>query len=148
MTDDVHADELAIQKLIYRYNRLTNEEDFDGWASCFAPEGVFHGAYEEFRAHADLDRFAAHARALIEKMPNLRHFVTNIETNVQGDTASARSFLLMTSTAPSGETRFAMVGRSDDELVKIDGNWLFLSRTTRLDGTAEPSWVPDEVTGE
>lgn len=139
MGNDALADEIAIQQLIYRYNRLTDEGDFEGWASCFAPDGVFNGAYEAFRAHGDLDRFAEHARGLIEKMPNLRHFVTNIETEVSGDTATARSFLLMTSTAPTGETLFAMVGRSEDELVKINGEWLFRSRTTRLDGSEEAS---------
>ncbi|ROS38426.1 nuclear transport factor 2 family protein [Amycolatopsis thermoflava] len=135
MGNDALADEVAIQKLIYRYNRLTDAGDFEGWASCFAPDGVFKGAYEEFRAHADVDRFAEHARGLMEKMPNLRHFVTNIEAEVTGDTATVRSFLLMTSTTPAGGTNFAMVGRSDDELVKIGGNWLFRSRTTHLDGS-------------
>ncbi|GAB3347982.1 nuclear transport factor 2 family protein [Amycolatopsis echigonensis] len=134
MGNDALVDKIAIEQLIHRYNRLTDEEDFEGWASCFAPDGVFHGAYEDFRAHADLDKFAEHARALIAKMPNLRHFVTNIECEVNGDTASVQSYLLMTSTSPSGESSIVMVGRSEDELVKIDGNWLFSSRTTRLDG--------------
>ncbi|PXY23402.1 hypothetical protein BAY59_27390 [Prauserella coralliicola] len=137
MGNDALADEIAIQQLIYRYNRLTDKGDFEGWASCFAPDGVFNGAYDVFRAHDDLDRFAEHARGLTEEMPNPRHFVTNIETEVNGDTATAHSFLLMTSTAPTGEMRFAMVGRSEDELVKIGGHWLFRSRTTRLDGIEE-----------
>ena len=53
MTTDLTAtDRSEIIELIHRYVLVTDELDFPGGATCFAPEGVFEGAYETFRARA------------------------------------------------------------------------------------------------
>ena len=44
MTEEQHdRDKTAIAELIARYNFAIDHEDYQGWADCFAPDGVFDG---------------------------------------------------------------------------------------------------------
>jgi hypothetical protein len=56
------SDQAAISDLLAEYNVVTDSLDIDGWANCFAPDGVFNGAYESFRVWPDKERFAQHDR--------------------------------------------------------------------------------------
>jgi hypothetical protein len=66
--------------------------------------------------------------------PNLRHYVTNILSEVNGNEARSRCFLLMTSTTKEGGSKIAAAGEYEDRLVKINGQWLFQERIVRVDG--------------
>ena len=90
MTSDALASEkAAIAELIARYNFAIDHNDFQGWADCFTPDGVFDGMIGRFAAHSELDRFTAEVKRLTADTPNLRHYVTNIMTEVDGDSASS-----------------------------------------------------------
>jgi uncharacterized protein (TIGR02246 family) len=127
-------DKEAIAELIIRYNWAIDHNDFQGWADCFAPEGVFAGMIGQYAAHGELARFTTDVKKLIETTPNLRHYVTNIQTTVNGDTAQSRCFLMMTSTTKEEGTKIVIAGEYEDELVKRDGRWLFLRRKVHMDG--------------
>ncbi len=129
------TDEAAITDLLFEYNVATDSLDIDGWATCFAPNGVFNGAYETFRAWPDKDRFEQHARDLEAKgMPSLRHFLSNIQIRIDGDTAASRCFFQIVATTTEAQSSITMVGEYADKLVKIDGRWLFLERNVTVDG--------------
>jgi uncharacterized protein (TIGR02246 family) len=132
--DDIAREKAAIAELIARYNLAIDHNDFQGWADCFAPEGVFDGMIGQFAAHRELDRFTAEVKKLTATTPNLRHYVTNILTEVDGDTARSRCFLLMTSTSKEGGTKVVIAGEYEDQLVKRDGRWLFTRRKVHIDG--------------
>jgi len=124
----------AIAELIARYNRAIDHNDFQGWADCFAPEGIFDGIIGRFSAHRELDRFTAEVRKLTTTTPHLRHYVTNIQTEITGTEARSRCFLLMTSTSKDSGTKVVIAGEYDDKLVKRDGRWLFTERKVLIDG--------------
>jgi 3-phenylpropionate/cinnamic acid dioxygenase small subunit len=88
----------------------------------------------QFAAHGELDRFTAGVRKLTATTPNLRHYVTNIQTEVDGNEARSRCFLLMTSTTKEAGTKIVIAGEYEDQLVKRNGRWLFLKRKVRMDG--------------
>jgi uncharacterized protein (TIGR02246 family) len=132
--DDITRDKAEIAELIARYNYAIDHNDFQGWANCFAPEGVFDGMIGRFAAHAELEKFKASVTQLTTDSPNLRHYVTNILTEVNGNEAQSRCFLLMTSTSKEGGTKIALAGEYEDQLVKRDGRWLFLRRKVLMDG--------------
>src|SRR5919201_4281069 len=90
--DDIAREKEAIAELIARYNYAIDHNDFQGWANCFAPEGIFDGMIGRYAAHRELDRFTAEVRKLTAATPNLRHYVTNIQTEVSGDEARSRCF--------------------------------------------------------
>jgi 3-phenylpropionate/cinnamic acid dioxygenase small subunit len=131
------TDEAAVTDLLYAYNVVTDALDIDGWAACFTSDGVFNGAMESFRAHADKDKFAAHARELeASGLPRLRHFLSNIRISVRGEQAESHCFFLIVATPDDGPSSISMVGEYADRLVKTEGRWLFQERTVTTDGTA------------
>jgi uncharacterized protein (TIGR02246 family) len=132
--DDIFRNKAEIAELIARYNAAIDDGDIQGWANCFAPEGVFDGMIGRFAAHRELDRFTAAVKNLTTTTPNLRHYVTNILTEVNGSEARSRCFLLMTSTSKEGGAKIAIAGQYKDRLVKRDGRWLFLERKVLIDG--------------
>ncbi len=132
--DDITRDKTEIAELIARYNYAIDHNDFQGWANCFAPEGVFDGMIGRFAAHGELEKFTASVKQLTAESPNLRHYVTNILTEVNGNEAQSRCFLLMTSTSKEGGTKIALAGEYEDQLVKRNGRWLFLKRKVLMDG--------------
>ncbi len=135
MTEEqIARDKTAIAELIAQYNFAIDHEDYQGWADCFAPAGIFDGVIGKFDAHRDLDRFVTEVKRLSADSPNLRHYVSNILSEVDGDTARSKCFLLMTSTTKEGGTKIAIAGEYEDQLVKHDGKWLFSYRKVRADG--------------
>lgn len=132
--DDIARDKAAIAELIARYNFAIDHNDFQGWADCFAPEGIFDGMIGRFAAHSELERFTAEVKKLTATTPNLRHYVTNILSEVNGNDARSRCFLLMTSTTKESGTKVVIAGEYEDRLVKRDGRWLFLERKVHMDG--------------
>ena len=131
--DDLARDKAAIAELIARYNYAIDHEDYQGWANTFAPDGVFHGIIGKFAAHKELDKFIASVKNLTATSPNLRHYVTNILPEINGNEARCTCFLLMTSTTKEGGSKIAAAGEYEDRLVKINGQWLFLERIVRVD---------------
>lgn len=132
--DDIARDKAAIAELIARYNYAIDHNDYQGWANTFAPEGVFHGIIGKFAVHKELDKFIASVKNLTATSPNLRHYVTNILPEINGNEARCTCFLLMTSTTKEGGSKIAAAGEYEDRLVKRDGQWLFLERIVRVDG--------------
>jgi 3-phenylpropionate/cinnamic acid dioxygenase small subunit len=132
--EDVAADKQAIADLIDHYCWVFDHGDYQGWADCFAPDGIFDGMVGKFAAHRELDRFIAVVKGQAKTTPNLRHYITNIQTEVNGKEARSRCFLLMTSTTKEAGTKIIIAGEYDDRLVKRDGRWLFLERKVHLDG--------------
>lgn len=132
--DDIARDKAAIAELIARYNHAIDHEDYQGWANTFAPDGVFQGIIGKFSAHKELDKFIAAVKNLTATAPTLRHYVTNILSEIDGNEARSRSFLLMTSTTKEGGSKIALAGEYEDRLVKINGQWLFQERIVHADG--------------
>ena len=127
MTEEqIARDKTAIAELIAQYNFAIDHNDYQGWADCFAPDGIFDGVIGKFDAHKDLDHFVTEVKRLTADSPNLRHHVSNILTQVDGDTARSQCFLLMTSTTKEGGSTIAISGEYEDQLVKHDGKWFFL----------------------
>lgn len=134
------SDQAAISDLLAEYNVVTDSLDIDGWANCFAPDGVFNGAYESFRVWPDEERFAQHARDLeAGGMPHLRHFLSNVRIGVDGDTATSHCFFQIIATDDEARSTIAMVGEYADKLVKANGRWLFRERTVTVDGARRPA---------
>ncbi|HEV8714739.1 MAG TPA: nuclear transport factor 2 family protein [Candidatus Binatia bacterium] len=132
--EELAREKEAIAELIARYNYAIDHNDFRGWADCFAPEGIFDGMVGRYAAHRELDRFTADVKKLTATTPNLRHYVTNIQTEVNGNEARSRCFLLMTSTSKESGTKVVIAGEYEDKLVKRDGRWLFTERKVLMDG--------------
>ena len=77
--------------------------------------------------------FAVRFARFHERGSQLRHFISNLAVQVDGDRARATCYLLNIITR-NGKTELMAPGRYDCQLAKVDGEWLFKHRLVVLDG--------------
>ena len=128
-------DREQIRELYARYAYTIDHGPYDEWVGCFTEDGVFDSP--RLGRHAGrqgLLRFTA-----IYNESNggaqVRHMMTNVTFKVSGDTATGGCYLTYYH-CKGGKATLDAIGRYEDELRKIDGNWLFARRRVFIDGHA------------
>ena len=77
--------------------------------------------------------FAERFARFRERGSQLRHFISNLAVQVDGDQARATCYLMNIITR-NGKTELMPPGHYDCRLAKVDGEWLFRHRLVVLDG--------------
>ena len=127
-------DRQMINDLFVRYTTALDAGDVDTIVGCFTEDGALEspavGVYAGRQGIRDFaERFARfHANGA-----QLRHFISNLAVQVDGDTARATCYLLNVITR-GGKTELMAPGRYDCKLAKVGGEWLFQHRLVVLDG--------------
>jgi ketosteroid isomerase-like protein len=131
-----------IRQLHARFCHALDFAAVDELVACFAPEACFEHADEVHRGEEALRRFAA--ALATESNGHIRHSVLTSLIDGDGVTARSLSYVMITRDfgPPNGKnqvTRAAIVvtGLYADELVKVDGQWAYSSRSFRRDGWPE-----------
>jgi 3-phenylpropionate/cinnamic acid dioxygenase small subunit len=121
----------AIRELLAQYCFHFDNGEFDHWLNMFTADGVFDlGARGRLVGHDALRGFLK-AIPLTNGVPMLKHCVMNSIVNVDGERATARSYLVI---LQGGNTlSVSIAGRYDDQLVKIGGAWRFRERKVHFD---------------
>jgi pimeloyl-ACP methyl ester carboxylesterase/ketosteroid isomerase-like protein len=120
--DDVEQ----IKQLVARYNLAFDYGDVDGYLATWTEDGLFHrsNALRSYQGHEAL-------RELITTFPvQGRHVSTNFVVDVDGDRASASSYLLYLS---ADGYQPVMFGVYADELVRGPEGWRFAVRKLQVD---------------
>ena len=124
------ADKIEIQELVARYNRAIDSGDIEGWVDTFLPDGVFEGlVVPTFRGHDELRAFATAFWTEPEyaEWRGAQHWTTNMIIEGDGEGATLFAYHIMfTPNGAGGDP--ALMCAYDDELVKVDGRWLFKRR--------------------
>ncbi len=126
----VLEDKDVIRDMLSRYCYGTDAGDVETWVGGFTedcvwdggPFGVCHGkqAMREFYAPG------------VEQARTMRHLTLNSIIDVQGDRASAVSYVLLLQVSATG-ANVIFTGFYDDALVRLDGRWRIRSRKIRTD---------------
>ena len=126
-------DDLAeIQQLYSRYSWTLDEKRHDEWLACFTEDGVVEGSnFGRFVGREQLRQFIAKYRSETA-MYQVRHIVSNIMADIQGDSAAGSCYVLHYRTY-RGRTELSAIGRYQDQLRKVDGRWLFADRKALWD---------------
>lgn len=153
-------DHIRIEQLMMRYAAALNTRDADTYVSLFTPDATF-----ELRRAIDEPPFLGpfKGREALRKQwfPDgagavdstgrrpfgaMRHVTTNYEIDVKGDKATVHAFFIEivsngANTPPGSKppTIHAM-GRYEDELVKVNGQWFFSKRVVMTDLNTQ--WEP------
>ena len=123
----VLEDKEAIRDLLTRYCLHIDAGRYEEWVGCFTPDGVFDSPILGRWQGADkLRQFTQRYREWTGAHQP-RHCVMNVLIEVEGERASAECYLLMTHAA-QGKTELVISGRYEDQIAKIDGQWLFKER--------------------
>jgi hypothetical protein len=136
-------DRSAIEDLQARYLFAMDFGDPDLYVTTFTEDGVLDIGNGEIRG-----RKAIHD--VIAKMPNSRttenglrpasgrHNISNIVLKVNGNKAVGRAYWFhYSNNNPERRPMFDGYGHYEDELVKVNGQWLFTKRRIYNEGRAE-----------
>lgn len=127
-------DRFAVQDLFTRYATALDSGDVEGIVSCFTEDGALESPVVGVKAGmAEIRDFAERFSRFQARGNQLRHVLSNLAVEVDGDTAHATCYLVNILTS-GGKTVMGPPGRYDCTLARIDGRWLFRRRLVVLDG--------------
>ncbi len=124
-SDDI----IEIQQQYARYNTAIDTGDGKGFAACFVPQGVFDGGMGS--VIEGREGIAGFAEETHSAMPGMRHNVTNIVIDGDGQHAQGSAFLIGYLT--DGGYKVIVTGRYNDELTKTEDGWRFAKRIFKAD---------------
>jgi hypothetical protein len=135
--DSYAQDRAEIEDLMARYLFAIDYFDWDAYVATFAPDGEL-----EFASGTSKGRDAI--RTAVEsfskrigefyhtedgKPAKLRHVILQSAIRVEGDRGWASSLWVeMANDGPGDTMKMGTFGTYEDELVRLDGQWLFASR--------------------
>ena len=127
-------DRLAIEDLFVRYTTALDRGDVETLVDCFTPDGSLDSpAVGSHAGHAAIRAFAERFAAFNRRGAQLRHVISNLAVEIDGERARATCYLLNILTR-DGESRLLAPGRYECDLVKsADGRWRFQRRVVILD---------------
>lgn len=123
-------DRLAIRELLDSYADAVNRIDADDWAATWAEDSVW--SLPDYPEIGEIKGRAAIRAAWVEAMkhyPGIVFVSTPGAIVVDGDRATVRSYTSEVYDAEGVTKRDR--GRYEDEVVKVDGEWLFARRSFR-----------------
>ena len=125
-------DRLAISDLFVRYTTALDRGDVETIVDCFTPDGALDSpAVGRHTGHAAIRAFAERFARFHERGSQLRHVISNLMVEIDGDHARATCYLLNVLTR-NGKSELLAPGRYECELVKSAGT-RFQRRVVILD---------------
>jgi uncharacterized protein (TIGR02246 family) len=132
-------DRQEIEDLMWRYARALDTSDAEAYASAYAPDGQFGTGANATRGRDALRKMIADSRQRqVEaqakgepKRPPMYHMTANERIQfTDKDHARIEAYYITAMAAGGANTplRVAGVGRSVDELVRLNGQWLIKTR--------------------
>ncbi len=129
-------DRAEIEDLLWRYTRALDTGNGEAYAAAYTPDGEFTAGTTSSKGKEALMKLVGGARpaaagAAAPARPPMYHMTANHAIRfLDKDHARVDAYYLTASAAAGQETplRVLAVGRSVDELVRLNGKWLIKSR--------------------
>jgi uncharacterized protein (TIGR02246 family) len=130
-------DRAQIEDLMARYLFAIDYFDWDAYVATFAPDGELTFASGTSKGREAIRKaVTAFSTRIGEfyhtedgKPAKLRHIILQTSIRVEGDHGWARSvWMEMANHGPKDEPKIGTYGLYEDEMQKIDGQWLFTKR--------------------
>ncbi|HEY0341178.1 MAG TPA: nuclear transport factor 2 family protein [Steroidobacteraceae bacterium] len=132
-------DRADIEVLIWRYVQALDNVDVEAYPTFFTEDGsiccehdhTFKGRAEIKKLLQDVKDSRAATQAKGETVPKMYHPIFNSHIEFRDkDHAHIDSywFTVMAQKPPNGAPNVALVGRCEDEVVRVNGKWLIKSR--------------------
>lgn len=133
-------DRAQIENLSNRYMVAVDAGDIETVMTTWAEDGVLDwvGGVENGKAEIRdaMSNFAGGRAAQVAipetatSRPRTRHQIINHVIDVEGDTARTIAYwFAMTNNTPQRDVQLFYMGHYEDELARVDGQWLFKKRT-------------------
>jgi hypothetical protein len=142
-------DRALIEDLQARYLFAFDFGDPQGYANTFAPDGILDFGWGEIKGREAIAKFIvdgrkrneeARAKTPVGERPRVgRHIISNISVKIDGNKARAVAYWSHMTSGPDGRGGVDFFGHYEDEMVKVNGEWLFARR--RIYNEAIPEWA-------
>jgi hypothetical protein len=142
-------DRAQIEDLQARYLFALDFFDMDTYVSTFTEDGILDIIAYQAKGRAEIRKKLEEARPVFnpasEKAPGLypptgRHNITNIVLKIDGDNAVGRSYWFhYGNNNPQRAGVLDGYGHYEDEMVKVNGKWLFAKRKIYNEGVEK--WI-------
>lgn len=136
-------DKQEILECVYRYTRALDRHDDELLASVFHPDAIDNHGDHVY----DVPDFVQWANYQVHSaLGSHMHHITTHNSEIDGDTAHAESYVIFVHRYRDGKTVHIAGGRYIDRLEKRDGEWRISLRTLTLDfrvhadGSAYGDW--------
>lgn len=146
-TSSYGDDRARIEDLQARYLFAFDWNDADGYANTFTEDGVLNYGGGELRGREAIRDFIASGQERreqtrastppAERPPVGRHIISNIVVEIDGDKARGLAYWTHMTSGPTGYGTVDFFGHYEDEMVKVDGQWLFSQRRIYNEAIAE-----------
>ena len=148
VADSNYAEDRAkIENLQAKYMFALDFRDPEAYAATFTEDGILDYGAGEIKGRAAIRKLVEDMRAREAQRSadasglwpaTGRHNITNIVIEVNGDTAKATAYWFhMGNDNPERRAQLNSYGHYEDELVKVDGEWLFSKRKIYNEQIAE-----------
>jgi uncharacterized protein (TIGR02246 family) len=129
----------AIQELIASYAEFIDDGNIEGYLNNFTPDGVFENRRGKIEGREAIREFVAPILEAnrTDSRPRMRHVMGFPVIRGDGDRATARTYVMIPRLDEDGEIRVPMVGTYRDDIVKVDGQWYFKTRSIMMDMTSQ-----------
>jgi hypothetical protein len=122
-TDDL----MQINELAVRYCHAVDKGDGESFAATFTSDGVLNAPSGQLVGTAALTEFGTNGPV---RRSRPRHFLSNVLIDGDGDVARFRGYVqLFSFPAGASVARLDVTGEYDDVVRRVDGRWLFETRT-------------------
>ena len=116
------SDEAEIARLLYRYARAVDTKDWELYRSVFTQDAVIDYSSAGIPA-GSRDEIAEFLSKGFTTIPWSMHYITNIEADVDGDTASVRAMFYNPMQLPGMAEMSSCGGYYHHELVRTPDGW-------------------------
>ena len=126
-------DRAAIGDLFARYMWALDGGDVEGLVTCFTEDGALQSpAVGEYRGHAAIRAFATRFAEYRRRGAQLRHVISNLLIETEGDRGRAQCYLAVFETR-DGRSWLLGPGRYDCRLRRDAKGWRFENRLVVMD---------------
>lgn len=137
-------DESAIRRIMVDYAARLGARDIDGYVALFAKDGIWQNGDIVKKGHDEI-------RGLLlgmygEPDPNyvnneMYMLVSNIQIDVEGDRATAKSRQLTIRRGEGGRPTPVLNGLYEDQFIREDGEWKILHRIDNVIMPSREEWA-------
>ncbi|GAB6096707.1 hypothetical protein JCM14469_29600 [Desulfatiferula olefinivorans] len=130
---------IEIEQLLYRCCHAVDHGHVDSIMECFHPSATLIINWEENGRHSGHEAirqwFLNYTQIMTSALNYLRHKITCPLIDVNGDEATAFSYLDVDAAPKDGGQVVISVCRYEDKLVRTDGRWYLKEKSIFMDDT-------------
>jgi len=123
-------DRLDIQELYGAYNHAIDHGRTKEFGECFTADGSLDTGWGD--PTVGTEALVAFVPVVNQMMPGMRHSISNLLLEGDGDQATGRAYLYSYRAGANGH-EVVLTGVYEDTLRKVDGEWKFAVRTLAPD---------------